>query len=64
MIDHKKIREWYNSSGVKFQIIKYTFNRECALLTPSFVKSSDLKKFSVRMLKIHSVNHIDFVFLK
>jgi|TARA_Y100000310_G_scaffold345798_1_gene470105 hypothetical protein len=45
--------KWYFLPKVKFSIIKYTRNRETALIT-------DDKKITLRMLKIHSVQHIDF----
>lgn len=44
--------KWYFIPKVKFEIIKYTKNRETSLITHD-------KKITLRMLKIHSVQHID-----
>lgn len=64
------LRNWYKRSDVKFQLIKYTFNREFALLVPSFIgdmKDSNsfgellYKKYSIRMLKCHNVQHLDYI---
>lgn len=64
------LRNWYKRSDVKFQLIKYTFNREFALLVPSFIGDiKDVnsfgellyKKYSIRMLKCHNVQHLDYI---
>lgn len=53
IINTSNYYKWYFIPKIKFNIIKYTKNRETMLL------SHDRKKF-LRMLKIHSVQHIDF----
>lgn len=45
--------KWYFISKIKFNIIKYTKNRESCLISHD-------RKITLRMLKIHSVQHIDF----
>ncbi len=44
--------KWYFISKIKFEIIKYTKDRETSLISHN-------KKVTLRMLKIHSVQHID-----
>lgn len=53
MININNYYKWYFIPKVKFNIIKYTKDRETALITHN-------KKITLRMLKIHSVQHIDF----
>lgn len=54
MITISNYYKWYFIPKVKFNIIKYTKNRESALI-------STLNNFiTLRMLKIHNVQHIDF----
>lgn len=59
-IKYDLIRQWYNLASVKFEMIKFLFNREFALLVPRFVEDEDIRKCSVRNLKVHSVQHLDF----
>jgi len=56
MFSHYNYWKWYFLAPVKFEIIKYTKDRESALITWD-------KQMAIRMLKIHSVQHID-VYLK
>lgn len=53
MINLSNYYKWYFISKVKFNIIKYTKNSETALISSN-------KKITLRMLKVHSVQHIDF----
>ena len=53
MININNYYKWYFIPKVKFNIIKYTKNRETALISHD-------KAITLRMLKIHSVQHIDF----
>ena len=53
MININNYYKWYFIPKVKFNIIRYTKNRETALISHD-------KKITLRMLKIHSVQHIDF----
>lgn len=53
MLNINNYYKWYFIPKIKFNIIKYTKNRETALITSN-------KKITLRMLKIHSVQHIDF----
>lgn len=57
----KNMREWYNQFRVQYNIIKYTYNRECSFLVPSY-ETEEQKKHSIRMLKIHSAQHLQFLF--
>jgi hypothetical protein len=56
-----EINLWYMRSDVKFEIIKSTNRRETAFLIPSWVVSEEFKKTSIRMLKVHSVQHFDII---
>lgn len=56
-IDSKRYWMWYFNPKIKFKIIQYTRNRETALLGWSRSKQ---RQVPLRMLKIHSVQHIDF----
>lgn len=53
MININNYYKWYFIPKVKFNIIRYTKNRETALISHD-------KKITLRMLKIHSVQHLDF----
>lgn len=57
------IEKWYDDSSVKFEIIKSTMKREMACLVPSWC-DSDMRKNSIRMLKCHSVQHLDYILKK
>ena len=57
----KKMFEWYTNPAIKFAIINTTKNRETSFLMPSWV-DEDLKRANTRMLKCHSVQHLDFLF--
>lgn len=46
--------EWYFLAKVRYQLIKYTFNRETALIT------FDTKR-PLRMLRVHNTQSIDFL---
>ena len=59
-IPYSLIQQWYNLASVKFESIKFLYNREFALLVPSFINNNDVKKRSVRNLKCHSIQHLDF----
>lgn len=54
------ISQWYRLASVKFELIKYLYNRELALLIPRFVANPEIKKRSVRTLKVHNVQGLDF----
>jgi hypothetical protein len=58
-----EIMLWYKIPPAKFNLIKYTFNREMAVLVPSWIlrKYPDMRRYNVRMLKCHSVQHLDFI---
>jgi len=58
--DYNLIKQWYSLASVKFELIKFLYNREFALLVPKFITDIDIKKRSVRTLKCHSVQHLDF----
>ena len=62
-IDHKTrldcIYRYYLNNDVKFKIIKYLYNRELALLTPSWVKYPFMKKKSIRNLRVHNTQFLD-----
>lgn len=59
-IKYSLIQQWYSLASVKFETIKFLYNREFALIVPRFVKDEEVKKRSVRTLKVHSVQHLDF----
>jgi len=59
-IPYSLIQQWYSLASVKFELIKFLYNREFALIVPSFVNDFEVKKRSVRNLKVHSVQHLDF----
>jgi len=48
-------RRWYWSPDVKFEMIKFMFNREYALLT------KEMPQASIRNLRAHSVQHLDLI---
>lgn len=60
LYNYKLIYNWYKNPAVKFELIKFLFNREFALLVPKHIEDLDIKKRSVRTLKCHSVQHLDF----
>lgn len=55
-----KMWKWYGRIDVLFEIIKQTKNRECAFLVPYWC-TDEMKRYSIRMLKIHNVKHLKFV---
>ena len=57
---YKMIYQWYNLASVKFEMIKHLYNREFALFVPKFIDNQEVQKRSVRTLKVHSVQHLDF----
>jgi hypothetical protein len=59
-----KLREWYSRADVKFQIIKYLYNREFSLLVPSWVKDEKIKQCSIRTLRCHNVQSFDYILNK
>lgn len=51
---HEFIKDkWYNNNKVIYQIIKYTLNRELALLSPKWSS----KHLALRYLKCHNIQH-------
>lgn len=54
------ISQWYQLASVKFEMIKFMKYRESSFLVPSYMTSL-YKHFNVRMLKIHSVQHLDII---
>lgn len=59
-IKYSLIEEWYKLASVKFELIRFLFNREFSLLVPNYITNPEIKKCSVRNLKVHSVQHLDF----
>ena len=59
-IHYSLIKQWYNLNSVKFELIKFLYNREFALLVPRLIEDKNIRKCSVRTLKVHSVQHLDF----
>ena len=59
-MDFEKISQWYDRQDVKFEITKQLYNREFALLVPSWC-DSEIKKRSTRMLKCHNTQGFDFI---
>lgn len=59
-LNYGLIYQWYHLASVKFEMIKHLFNREFALLIPRFVDNPDIRKRSVRTLKSHNVQGLDF----
>ena len=59
-IEYSLIEQWYNLISVKFEMIKYLYKREFALIVPRFIEDIEIKRRSVRTLKVHSVQHLDF----
>jgi len=57
MIDKQLIINWYKSPPIKFEIIKFLYNREMAVIN----KSDDGGKVTIRMLKCHNVQSFDFI---
>ncbi len=53
------LEKWYSREDIKYNIIKFTKNRETAFLIPNY-ESEEMSKRSVRMLKIHSIQHLDY----
>lgn len=51
-----KYSSWYNLPSVKFALIKFTQNRETALLS-----TVDGKTLNIRDLRMHSTQHIDII---
>jgi hypothetical protein len=51
---------WYNLSAVNFEMVKFLFNREFALFVAKCVDDPNVLKRSVRNLKVHSVQHLEF----
>jgi len=52
------VSSWYKTPAVKFELIKSLYNREFALLVPRMYDKLSYR--SVRTLKVHSVQHLDF----
>ncbi len=52
--------EWYEIDAVKFEMIKFTQNKECFLLSPSFLTKEEFK-VNYRPLRIHAVHQLDYV---
>lgn len=55
------MKNWYTRPDVKFEIIKLTKNKEFSVLVPSWLDKEERIK-NTRMLKVHSVQHLDFMF--
>jgi len=51
----------YNNPATKFEIIKFTFNREVAILSPSWVTNKDHQRRSTRNFRCHNANHVDVI---
>lgn len=49
-MDYRKIKYWYNNFSVLHKLRKYTYNRELALLSPSWTK----RNLNIRNLKAHN----------
>ena len=59
-LSYNLIYKWYSLASVKFEMIKHLYNREFSLLVPRFVDNPDIRKRSVRTLKAHNVQGLDF----
>lgn len=71
---HKKLtemNEWYNRTDVKYQLIRFTKNREFAALVPKdFAKtkvtsgneSVNMEKKSTRYFRCHSKQHFEYIY--
>lgn len=58
------IKDWYYDPIVKFEIIRHTYKREVAFIVAKYIKEPDIIKRNIRTLKIHSVQHLDFIMSK
>ena len=69
-IEHKSIKvgdidfdfylNWYRLASVKFGLIQFLFNREFILLVPYYMNEIRQRR-SVRNLRCHSVQHLDYI---
>lgn len=59
----KEFVDWMKKSETKFEVIKFLKNREFACIVPRWC-DKDMQKRSTRNLKVHSVQHLDFVLFK
>lgn len=57
MINKELVLEWYKSPSIKFEMIKFLYNREMAVID----KSDESGKVTIRMLKCHNVPHFEFI---
>lgn len=64
MISLKDYMQWYHRAETKFELIKQLWYREFALFTPNWLMKAEpiTKKYTTRMLKCHSVQHLDFIY--
>lgn len=60
MKDYSPIKRWYSRLDVKYEMLKFTYNRETALLIPSFLQDKQID-VGVRTLRTHNTNHLDYV---
>jgi len=61
MINFNPIQEWYYLPEVKFEMIRFNYNREFSMIIPSWAMYLYPKK-SVRNLKCHTVQSLDFFY--
>lgn len=62
MINIEDYMNWYYRADVKFELIKQLWHREFALLTPNWASNDIQQMHGIRMLKCHSVQHLDYIF--
>ena len=58
------VRKYYYRLDVQYEIVKQLKNRESAILIPSWETNPNIKKKSVRNLKIHSVQYFQIAIKK
>lgn len=56
------INSWYQRKDVQYELVKQLYKREMALLVPTWIKDKNKRKASVRMLKCHNKDHLNFIF--
>jgi len=59
--EYQKFESWYVTASIKFEIVKYTKNKEFVLLVPKHCKHHYR---NTRALRCHNVQHLDFLLWK
>ena len=57
------LEKWYSRNEVKFEIIRFTYNREFAMILPEYSIIEQVNK-NTRMLKVHNVQSFEYVLWK